>query len=143
MSGGRNSIRSGVLTEDDGRGSDIPGTVEGAGRVRGMQEEDGGRVAGIPPDDTERTGEGRAVELGRLIHGRRPAKVSAGLPDQGRAEELPCGGLRRKGWYMDSNADAFLQLACPGHCDHIGGGKPPTPKVLMMRHSGPVEDNQR
>ena len=37
VSGGRKSIGGGVQKEDDGVGSDLPGTVEGEGRVRGMQ----------------------------------------------------------------------------------------------------------
>ena len=37
----------------------------------------------------------------------------------------------------------FLQPACLGHRDHIGGGKPPTPKVLTMRHAGTVTGTQR
>ena len=61
-----------------------------------------------------------------------------GFPNQGRAEELPCGGMPRKGWDTESYADAFLQPACPGRLDHPGGGKPPTPKLLAMRHAGPV-----
>ena len=124
--------------EDDGVGSDIPGTAERAGRVRGMRERDGGGIAGIPPDDTIWTGKGGAVEIGNLGHMRRPTDISAGLPEQGRAKELPCGGLPRKGRDTDSDADAFLQTACPGHRDHLGGGKPPTPKVLTMRYAGPV-----
>ena len=108
-----------------------------------MREGDGGRVAGIPPDDAARTGEGRAVELGSLSHGRRPVNVSDGLPDQGRAKELPCGGLTRKGWDTDSDADAFLQPAYPGHRDHLGGGKPPTPKMITMQHAGTVEGTQQ
>ena len=72
------------------------------------------------------------MELGSLGHGRKPTDVSAGLSNQGRAAELPCRELTRKGRDMDSDADEFLQPACPGHCDIIGGGKPPTPKVLTM-----------
>ena len=44
---------------------------------------------------------------------------------------------------MDSDADAFMQRVCPGHRDHLGGGKPPTPKVLTMRHAGPMAGTQR
>ena len=121
---------------------DIPGTAEGAGRVRVMREGDGGEIAGIPPDDTSQTGKGRAVELGSLGHRRRPANISPGLPDQGRAYELPCGGLPRKGWETDSDADAFLQPACPGNHDNLGGGKPPTPKVITMRLAGTVAGTQ-
>ena len=143
VSGRRNSIGGGVRTEDEEVGADIPVTAEGAGRVRGIREGDGGGVAGIPSDDTARTGKVKLVELGRLSHGRRLVNVLAGLPDQGRAKELPCGGLPRKVWDTDSDADAFLQPTCPGHRDHLGRGKPPTPKVLTMRHTGPVAGTQR
>ena len=29
--------------------------------------------------------------------------------------------------------------ACPGYRDNLGGGKPPTPKMLTMRHAGPMK----
>ena len=83
------------------------------------------------------------MDLGSLGHMRRPTDVSAGLPDQGRSAELPCRGLIRKGRDTDSDADAFLQPACPGYRDHLGGGKPPTPKVLTMQHAGPMAGAQQ
>ena len=83
------------------------------------------------------------MELGSLGPGRRPTDVSAGLPDQGMAVELSCRGLPRKGRDTDSNADIFLQPQCPGYRDHLGGGKPPTPKVLNMRHAGTMAGDQR
>ena len=61
-------------------------------------------------------------------------------PDQGRDERMPCGGLTRMGWDTDGDEGAFLSPACLGHRYHLGGGKPPTPKVLTMRHAGPVAD---
>ena len=111
--------------------------------MRGIREGDGGGFAGIPLDDIAWIGKGRSVELGSLGHGRRPADVLSGLPNQGRTKELPCGGLPSKGWDTDSNADAFLQPACPGHRDHFGRGKPPTPKVLTMLHAGPMAGTKR
>ena len=51
--GGRQLISGGVQKEDDGGGADVLGTTEGAGRVRGVWEKDGGRVAGIPSNDAE------------------------------------------------------------------------------------------
>ena len=79
------------------------------------------------------------MELGSLGHGRRTTDVPDGLPDQGRAAELPSRGLPRMGREEDGDADALLQPACPGYRDHLGGGKPPTPKVITMRHAGPLE----
>ena len=106
--------------------------------MRGMREGYGGRVAGIPSDDATRKGEGGTLELGSLSHGRRLTHISYGFNDQWRAEELPCVGMPRKGWDADGDEDALLNPACPGHCGHLGGGKPPTPKVLTMRHAGTV-----
>ena len=72
------------------------------------------------------------MELGSLRYGRQPNNISDIFPDQGRDEVLPSGGLPRKGWDTDGNEVALLYPACPGHRDHLGGGKPPTPKVLTM-----------
>ena len=51
---------------------------------------------------------------------------------------MPSGGLPRKIWDTDGDEDAFLQPACLEYRDHLGGGKPPTLKVLTMQHAGPV-----
>ena len=51
---------------------------------------------------------------------------------------MPSRGLPRKGRDADSDEGAFLAQTCPGRRDHLGGGKPPTSKVLTMRHAGPV-----
>ena len=108
VSGGRQSIGGGVRTEDDGGRANVSGMTEGAGRVRGMWEGDGGRVAGIPSDDAARKGKERTVELGSLRYGRRPKNILGSFPDQGRAEVLPSGGLPRKGWDTDGDEDEFL-----------------------------------
>ena len=51
---------------------------------------------------------------------------------------MPSGDLPGKGRDTDGDEGAFLAPACPGHRDHLGGGKPPTSNVLTMRHAGPV-----
>ena len=73
---------------------------------------------------------------------RRNTNLLDRVPDQGRDEGMPNRGLLRKGWDTYGNEDAFLSPECPGHRDHLGGRKPPTPKVLTMQHSSPVEDPQ-
>ena len=131
--GGRQPIGGGIRTKDDGGGADVSGEKKGAGRVRGLREGDGGRVAGIPSDDTAWEGEGGQVGLERISHGRRGnTNLSYRVPYQGRDKEMPSGGLPRKGWNTDGDEVTFLSPACPGHRDHLGGGKPPTPKVLTM-----------
>ena len=106
--------------------------------MQGMREGDGGRATGIPSDEAARKGEGGTVELGSISHGRRAKNISDTFPDQGRAKEFPCGEMPRKGWETDGDEDAFLSPAYPGHRDHLGGGIPTTPKVIMMRHAGPM-----
>ena len=143
MTGGRDTDGGSIREKDDGGGPSIPGTAERTGTVWGMQEGDGGRIVGVPQGDTAWAGGRGAVELGSFGHRRRAADVLDGLPNQGRAAELPCRGLPRKGRDTDSDADAFLQLAFLGHRDHLVGGKHPTPKVLTMRHAGPMAGAQR
>ena len=138
VSGGRQSIGGGVRTEDDRGGADVSGTTEGAGQARVMREGNGGRVSGIPPDDVAWKGEGVTLELRSISHGRQSTNILDSFPDQERAEELPCGGLPRKGWDTVGDEDAFMLPGCPGHRDHLVGGKPPTLKVLTMQHYSPM-----
>ena len=112
-----------------GGGGNIQGTAERKGTVRVLWERDGGGIIGITQRDTAWAGGRGAVELGSFGHRRRAADGPDGLTDQGRAAELPSGGLPRPGRDKDGNADALFQPACPGHRDHLGGSKPTPPKV--------------
>ena len=51
---------------------------------------------------------------------------------------MPSVGLPGKGQDADGDEGAVIVQTCPGRRDHLGGGKYPTPKVLTMRHAGPV-----
>ena len=82
--------------------------------MRRLQEGDGGRVAGIQPDDTAREGEGGKVDLEQLSHGRGSKNISDRFPDKGRAEGFPSGGLPRKGWDTDDDEDAFFVAGMSG-----------------------------
>ena len=107
--------------------------------MRGLWKGDGGRVSGSPSDDTAWEGKGRQVELERSSHMRRGnTDLLDRVPDQGRDKGMPSVGLPRKGPDTDVDEGSFLAPACLRHRDHLGGGKPPTPKVLTMRHAGPV-----
>ena len=111
--------------------------------MQGLREGDGVRVAGILSDDTAWEGKGGKVELDRIIHGRRgTTHLSDRVTYQGGDKGLPSGGLTRKGQDTDGDEGEFLAPACPGHRDHLGGGKPPTSKLITMRHAGPVADPQ-
>ena len=136
----RQPVGGGVRTQDDGGGADVLREEKRAGRVQGLQEGGGGRVAGSPSDDAAWEVKGRQVELDLRIHGRRrgTAHLSDRIPDQGGDKVMPSRGLLGKGRDTDGNEGEFWTLACPGHRDHIGGGKPPTSKVLTMRHAGPM-----
>ena len=98
----------------------------------GLRERDGGGIIGATQGDAALAGGRGAVELGSFGHRRRAADVQDGLPDQGRAVELPSGGLPRPGMDEDGNADELFQPACPVYHDHFGGGKPPPPAVSPM-----------
>ena len=143
MPGGGDPVGGGIWEKDDGGGPHIPGTSERKGPVRGLREIYGGGIIGITQGDVAWAGGRRAVELGRFGHGRRAADVPYGLPDQGKAVELPGGGMPRPGKDEDGDADALFQPACPGYRDHFGGGKPPPPMFPPMRHDGPTVGTKR
>ena len=130
--GGGDSFGGSIRDKYYGGGPNIPVTAERTGTVQGMGERDGNRIVGIPQGDTAWAGGRVVMDLGRLSHGRQTADVSDGLSDQGRAAELPSGGLPRTGRDEDGDVGALLQPACPVYRDHLGGGKPPPPKMSTM-----------
>ena len=132
MPGGRYSVGGSIREKDDGGRPNIPGSEERKGTVRVMQERDGGGVIGVTLGDTAWAGGRGAVELESFGHRKRAADVPDGLPDQGRAKELPSVGPPRPGRDEDDDADALCQPAFSGYRDHLGGGKPPPPKVPTM-----------
>ena len=90
---GRQPVGGGIRTQDDGGGADVSRKTKIAGRVRGLREGDGGRVAGSPSDDTAWEGKGRQVELDRRSHGRRgTTHLSDRVTDQGGTRECPVEG---------------------------------------------------
>ena len=143
MPGGRDPVGGGIWEKDDGVGPHIPGTSERKGLVRGLRERDGRGIIGITQGDAAWAVGRGAVDLGSFGHRRRAADVLDGLPNQGRAAELPSGGLTSPGREEDGDADALFQPACPRYRDHFGGGKPPPPTVPPMQHSGPMEGTKR
>ena len=68
---GRKPVGGSVRTKNDGGGADVSREEKRAGRVRGLREGDGGRVAGRTSDGTAWEVQGRKVELDRCSHGRR------------------------------------------------------------------------
>ena len=57
---------------------------------------------------------------------------------QGGDEGVSSGRVPGKGRYTDGYEGAFMETACSGRRDHLGGGKPPSSKIPTMRHAGPV-----
>ena len=143
---GRQPFRGGVWTQYDGGGADIPRETQRAGRVRGPREGDDGRVAGSSLDGTSWEGKGGKVELDQRIHGRRwrvTTHLSDRVPHQKGDKGMSSGGLPGKGRDADGNEGVFLAQTCLERRDHLGGGKPPTSKVLTMRHAGSVSVPKR
>ena len=68
---GRKLVGGSVQTQNDGGGADVLREEKRAGRVRGLREGDGGRVAGRTLDGTAWGSQGRKVELDRCRYGRR------------------------------------------------------------------------
>ena len=71
--------------------------------------------------------------------GGRGADYLSDRVPQGGDEGVPSGELPGKDRDADGDDGTFLAQTCTGHCDNLGGGKPPSSKVSTMRHAGPVE----
>ena len=81
------------------------------------------------------------MDLDRRSYGRGRRGVANNISDrfpQGGDEGVSSGQVPGKGRDMDGDEGAFLETACSGRCDHLGGGKPPSSKIPTMRHAGPV-----
>ena len=66
--------------------------------------------------------------MDRRSYGRgrmgRTKNISDRVP-QGGDEGVSSGRMSGEGRDTDGDANAFLETACEGHRDHLGGGKPP------------------
>ena len=91
-----------------------------------------------------RQGKGAKHGQTRLRGGRRgrASDISDRVP-QGGGKGVSSGRMPGEGQDTDGDAGAFLETACEGHRDHIGGGKPPSSKMPTMRHASPVAGPQR
>ena len=69
---------------------------------------------------------------------RRRAKDISGRVPQGGDDGVSSGSMPGKGRDKDGDEGAFLEKACTGRHDHLGGGKPPSSKMPMMHHASPV-----
>ena len=89
MPSGGDSVGGGVQVTDYGRGTFLPGAVEGTGAVQVVQGGDGRWVDGRAHEDTTWASSRGEMELDNLYHGGRTVDVPHGLPGQGRPADLP------------------------------------------------------
>ena len=88
MPGGGDTVGGGVQETDDGRGTFVLGTTEGAGSVQGVRGRDGAWVSGGAHADTAWEGKGENTELGSHGHHEETADVPDGPPDCGSNADL-------------------------------------------------------
>ena len=76
-----------------------------------------------------RQGKGAGHGQTRIRGGRgRASEISDRFP-QGGDEGVSSGRMSGEGRDTDGDAGAFLETACEGHRDHLGGRKPPSSKM--------------
>ena len=81
------------------------------------------------------------MDMDRRSYGRGRSGRSKDILDrvpQGGGEVVSSGRLPGKGRDKDGDEGAFLETACKGRSDHLGGGKPPSSKMPTMKHASPV-----
>ena len=103
--------------------------------MQGLRKGGGGRVTGITPHVTAWEIKGKKMDMDRRSYGRgrrgRAKDISDRVP-QGGDKGVPSGSMPGKGPDKDGNEGAFLEKACTGRRDHLGGGKPPSSKMPTM-----------
>ena len=67
----------------------------------------------------------------------RDKYISDRVP-QGGDEGVSSGRMPGKGRDKDGDEGTFLETACKGRRDHLGGGKPPSSKMPTLRHARPM-----
>ena len=114
--------------------------------MRGLRKGGGGWVTGLTPHVPAWEGKEKALDMDRRGYegGRRggASDISDRVP-QGGGEGVSSGRMSGEGRDMDGDVGEFLEMACEGHRDHIGGGKPPPSKMPMMQHASPMAGPQR
>ena len=83
MLGGVEPVEGGMQGTDCGRGTLLPGVVEGTGALQGVQVGDGGCIDGRDHDDTIWASSRGDMELDNLGHGGRTTDVSLDFPSKG------------------------------------------------------------
>ena len=81
------------------------------------------------------------MDMDRRSYGRGRKGIAKYISDrvpQGGDEGVSGGRMPGTGRYKDSNEGAFLETACKGRRDHLGGGKPPSSKMPTLRHNRSV-----
>ena len=110
--------------------------------MQGLRKGDGGGVTGHTPHVTAWENQGKKVDLDRRSYRRGRRRGGANnildIVTQGGDKGVSSGRVPGKGQDMDGDEGAFLETACLGHRDHIGGGKPPSSKIPTMQHAGPM-----
>ena len=138
-------VGGGVCTQNDGRGTYVEGEEKRTGRVQGLRKGGGGRVTGLTPHVTAWESNGKTMDMERRSYGRggrgRAKDISDRVP-QGGGEGVSSGRMPGKGRDKDGDEGAFLETACSGRRDHLGGGKTPSAKMPTMRHASPVADTK-
>ena len=81
------------------------------------------------------------MDMDRRSYGRgrrgRAKDISDRVP-QGGDKGVSSGRMPGKSRDKDGDEGAFMETACKGRRDHLGGGKPPSSKMPTMRHASPV-----
>ena len=138
MTGDADPVGGGVWVTYYGRGTLLPGSIEGMDTVQRVRVGDGGDTFDRAQDNTAWSSSRRDMKLDNLGHGGRASDVLHGIPVQGSPAELPVGGMHRTSNDEDGDAGTFSVPACPGHHGHFGGGKPPPVTVTPMRNARPL-----
>ena len=109
--------------------------------MKGVGKGGGGRVTRLTPQVSVWESKVKTMDIDRRSYGRgrrgRSKDISDRVP-QGGDEGVSSGRMPGTGRDKDGDEGAYMETACKGRSDHIGGGKPPSSNMPTPRHVRPV-----
>ena len=113
--------------------------------MQGLQKGGGGRVTGLTPHVSVWESKGKTMDMDKRSYGRgRRGRAKDILDRVTQVGDKGVSSRRMPGTGQDKDGDegGFLETACKGLSDHLGGGKPPSYKMPTLRHVCPVAVSQ-
>ena len=143
MLGGRDPVGGGIWEKDEGGGTNIPGTLERKGPVRGLRNRDCGGIIGVKQGDSAWAGGRGAVDLGASATGGEPPTYRMAFPTKGGPRSCPAEGCPGRAGTRTATRMNFFNRHVRDILIILEEGNLPHPQCPPMRHAGTMEGSKQ